>query len=347
MIAHSHLPAGIDKIVLTTREYRVTDTKPLNIQPVMKFAGQLHSSDAENLLFHSQGEPVFGSKAFVNTDRFQANINCRGLNITFNPSKLLHEYELLTEHDKLQEVCRSLEKELSEHCIMLNPFESKISRLDIAKQELMPRLVSHYAPAFDQMTFKGVRSTNVNHGAETFSVRNKTVEVSFYDKQKEMNPSGMPSNFLRAELRLRKSDGVSRYAGLSSLGQLIEMKQEGWEYVYSQYMSKKIFTQNIEQLSFDYAGLDTLVRYLVENNPQKRGHIASAIQTIGVNQIFDNIGVDRFLSAFTPYLDGSTIRRARAKLKELAHLSQLIGTPVNTLDLIKELQETFINDKAA
>jgi hypothetical protein len=150
----------------------------------MKFAGQDTVNEANNFLFKCNSEPVYGSKAFLNTDDFQVNINGFGLGVTFNPSKYLHPFELLTNSDLLTAVCQDVENKLAEACIRLSLNACKVSRVDIAKQSEMPRQVSYYAPAFDQMKFKGVRSNNVNHGAETFSTRNKTVEACFYDKRK-------------------------------------------------------------------------------------------------------------------------------------------------------------------
>jgi hypothetical protein len=341
IIVRSPNPAGIDKLVLTTREYRVTDTKPLNIQPSMKFAGQSVEDSGSNVLFTCQGEPIFGAKAFLNTDQFAVNFSQYGMSVTFNPSKLKHEYNLLTDADELEQVSMYLEGQLKEHCIHASLMSAGVSRLDIAKQATMPRQVSYYAPAFDQMRFKGVRSNNVNHGAETFSVRNKTVEACFYDKQKELNPAGMPSDFMRAELRLRNSNGVKRYAGSTCLGEVIQMKQEGWNYVYSNYLDKKLFSEASEQLSFDYAGLDAMVKHLA--TMQDKGLVSTALGVIGVKQVFDTIGIDRFLNSFIPYVDARTIRRHKIRLQEMAELSSMIGTPVNTLELIHELKTEFLN----
>jgi hypothetical protein len=345
--ARSHSLAGIDKLFLTSRQFSITDVKPLNISPVTKFAGQDQANEDDYFLFQSQGKPIYGSKAYLNTDNFQVNINKTGLQIVLNPSKYLHDYELITDHKALDEVCNHVEKELAENCIRLSLKDSDVARVDIAKQAHMPRSVSHYAPAFDQMSFKGVRSNNVNHGAETFSIRNQSVELQFYDKLKELNPSSMPSNFMRAELRLRKKTAVKRYAGASYLGQIIQMNQEGWNYAYDQYLTKKVFTSQYDQLSFDFAGLDALVDHLITANPNGRGHIATAVEVIGVKTVFEDIGIDRFLAAFSPYVDASTIRRSRQRLFERARLTKLIGEPISTFELINELKNQFIYAKAS
>lgn len=334
-------PAGIDKLVLTTRDFRVSDVTPLNIQPVMKFAGQADVNEGGNVLFTCQGEPVHASKAFLNTEDFTVNFSKYGMSVTFNPSKVVHESNLLTDAAQLASVTNSIERKLQENCIHASLMGAGVSRLDIAKQSKMPRMVSYYAPAFDQMSFKGVRSNNVNHGAETFSIRNKTVEACFYDKQKELNPAGMPSDFMRAELRLRNAGGVKRYAGATCMGEVIKMQQEGWNYVYTNYLNRKVFADTSEQLAFDYAGLDALVKHLAE--VQDKGIVSTALSVIGIKEVFDTIGIDRFLASFVPYVDARTIRRHKNKLQEIAQLSSLIGTPVNTLELIQELKTQFLN----
>lgn len=345
MIARSGVHAGIDKLVLTTHEYRVSDTKPLNILPVAKFAGQDTASEG-NFLFNCKGEPIHGAKAFVNTETYQANISEYGLSVRFNPSKILHPFELLADAETLRSVCMQVEKSLQDNAIHTSLQGMKVSRLDIAKQANMPRLVSHYAPAFEAMHLKGAPNGKVRHGTETFRNGNRTLQACFYDKQKELNPKGQPSDFMRAEVRILNTSGVKRHAGINTLGQVIQAGQEGWNFAYKRYLNDKLFTDQPQQLGFDFAGLDTLISALYQHNPTGRGHIGVALETLGVNVVFDQIGVDRFLQAFAPYCDSSTLRRARARLFERAYFSKYLDKPVGTLELIQELKTMFANEAA-
>ena len=345
IIARPDIHAGIDKLVLTTHEYRVSDTKPLNILPVAKYAGQDSASEGK-FLFNCKGEPVHGEKAFVNTDNYQANINEFGLSVILNPSKILHPYELLNEPETLRSVCMQVEKSLQENAIHTSLQGMGVSRLDIAKQAKMPRKVSHYAPAFEAMNLKGAPNGKVTHGLETFRNGNRTLQTCFYDKFKELNPKGQPSDFMRGEVRILNTSGVKRHAGITSLYQVIEAGREGWNFAYTRYLNTKLFTEQPQQLTFDFAGLDTLISALYTHNPNGKGHIGVALETIGVNIVFEQIGVDRFLKAFAPYCDSSTLRRARARLFERAYFAKYLDKPVSTLELINELKTTFANEAA-
>ena len=71
----TQLESGVDKLVLTTKDFRVSDTKPLNIQPVMKLAGSETPEQESGFLFMKGNEPVFGAKAFLNTDHYSVPIS--------------------------------------------------------------------------------------------------------------------------------------------------------------------------------------------------------------------------------------------------------------------------------
>lgn len=340
----TQLEAGIDKLVLSTKDFEVKDTKPLNIQPLMKPAGKESPEQESGFLFMSAGQPVFGAKAFLNTEHYQVNIGHLGLSITLNPSKILHPYELLTNESQLAEVCSRIESELYHSGLGLSIAGCNVARLDIAKQASMPRPVSAYAPAFDMLRFKGTRSHNVNHGTETFSIRNKSVEASFYDKIKEVNPAGQPSEFMRAEMRFRKRVAVSRYVGARSLAEVIQIGQEGWNHAYTSYMGGRVFVNAPEQQAFDFVGLNEVINQL--SQIYSKGVISSVVRVLGTRVVFDEIGVDRFLSAFTHLVDESTLRRQRARLWQEAAYSGRLGKPVSCVQLIDELRNYFVHHAA-
>jgi hypothetical protein len=340
----TQLEAGIDKLVLSTKDFEVKDTKPLNIQPLMKPAGKESPEQESGFLFMSAGQPVFGAKAFLNTDHYQVNIGQLGLSITLNPSKILHPYELLTNESQLAEVCSRIESELYHSGLGLSIAGCNVARLDIAKQASMPRPVSAYAPAFDMLRFKGTRSQNINHGAETFSVRSKSIEASFYDKIKEINPTGQPSDFMRAEMRFRKRTAVSRYVGARSLAEVIQIGQEGWNHAYTSYLGGRVFVNAPEQQAFDFVGLNRLIDELYLT--RSKGIVSSAVEVLGTRAVFEEIGIDRFLAAFAHIVDERTLRRHRERLWGNAGLSNLVGKPVSSVQLIDELRNYFVHHAA-
>lgn len=350
--------AGIDKLVLTTTEFSVSDDLLLNRHEFPKLAGQRFAERDCKPLYHVGKKPIYGEKAYINSERFNLNINQHGMQIILNPSKILHPFELLTNGKDLQRVIEGIETELIDLGVGVSLASMNVARLDIAKQSNMPRLVSHYAPAFDQLKLKGTRSAKVMHNLETFGLRNNSVQACFYDKIREQNPKALPSNFMRAEMRLTKGRAVQNYAGLKRFHEVVKMDEAGWQFVYNRWMQKKIFTLPPEQLTFDYAGLDNLVSHIVsegqkieavsenaepkKKEQRKNGNIMKAATVIGTHVIFDEIGIDRFMQAWEPYCDRSTIHRARQKLMQHARLSVMIGKPISTLSLIDELKEIFL-----
>lgn len=335
---------GIDKLRLTTRQYSVSDVTGLNIFPNPKYAGKTFDDEPENgFLFRCQNEPIFGTKAVLNTEHYSLDINKYGLAVNFNPSKITHPYELLSDAKAVSDIALKIERELKDLGVSVSLHDANISRLDLAKQTLMPRTVSHYAPAFDTMRLKGVKSNRVNYGAETFSMRNNHTEICFYDKLKELNPEILPSNLMRCEARYRKTDAVSRYVGTKTLNELLKINTDGWLNAYESYMLKRVFTSHPEQLVFDFAKLDALIKHLITETENTKGHIKKVAAIYGAQKIFDEIGVDRFLNSFAPYVNERTLRRYKIELTSLARYSVFVGKPVNTLTLIDELKTAFIN----
>jgi hypothetical protein len=185
------------------------------------------------------------------------------------------------------------------------------------------------------------------HNLETFGMFNNSVQACFYDKLKEQNPKGMPSNFMRSEMRLLKRPAVKNYAGLQRLHEVIQTGREGWEFIYDRWMQAKVYASQPYQLSFDFAGLNALAATLVSHDaeisePKKKGAIQKAALVLGSKTIFDNIGIDRFLAAFEPYYNRSTIHRAKQQLMKHARLSEMVGRPINTLTLVDELKAAFL-----
>jgi hypothetical protein len=197
------------------------------------------------------------------------------------------------------------------------------------------------------MKLKGSRSAKVMHNLETFGMFNNSVQACFYDKHKEQNPKGMPSNFMRSEMRLMKRPAVKNYAGLQRMHEVIKAGGEGWQFIYERWMQAKVYASQPEQLTFDFAGLQALAALLASHDseiaePKKKGGILKAATVIGTKTIFDEIGIDRFIDAFEPYYNRSTLHRAKQQLMKHARLSVMIGKPINTLTLIDELKAAFL-----
>lgn len=333
------LRAGIDKLVLHTFDYEVTDTTPLVIDGTRKQAGQSIDELTDTPLFSCNGTKVYGTKAHRNTDTYGLDINPHGCRVILNPSKVLHPNtaRLCTEPDELMEVLRHVERALSD-VVRLNIHTATLVRADLAKQWHMPRPVFAYAPAFDAMRLKGTRSRNVNHGAETFGIRNNTTEAAFYDKLREMKPDAAPSEFMRAELRLRKASAVARYLHAATPDKLIHAGNGAWNEAFNTFMEGKVFASvSGNQMAFDFAELSAGIDAIRAMEP--RNFVSRLIEVMGTRAIFDEIGMHRFIDVLRiKGIPDRTIRYAREKLMRNAPLSAAIGRPVALHALIDELR---------
>ena len=336
---------GVDKIVLTTKEFKVNDITYLNIQGLTKKAGDNHLPESENkVLFQLGGTPIYGSKAYINHEQgqFNLNINPFGLQIICNPSKMVHPYHLLQDETAIAKQVLSIENECRKLGVSFDVMTSPLSRVDIAKQDKLPRLFAHYDKALNTMRMKGSPKSKAVYNYQSYSMGNKQNEVIFYDKFKEMENQN--SDFCRAEYKLKTTSSVRKKLEAYCFRELLANGRESWLKTYDHFFEQKIFrTMGQTEMVFDVTGLAHFIKSLVDANPNGRGLVAKVNELIGAKAIADEIGIDAYIQLFEPYVDERTMRRHRSNLLKLMQQSKMIGRPINVQVLIDELKNTFLN----
>jgi hypothetical protein len=63
--------------------------------------------------------------------------------------------------------------------------------------------------------------------------------------------------------------------------------------------------------------VQNMIRQLAESNQEKRMLIITTVQILGIRFVVEKIGVKEFLLMFEEYVDGSTLRRSRQRIKML------------------------------
>ena len=333
---------GIDKLVLTTKDFRVTDATHLNITGLTKKAGKSELPDSEmKAIFQVGTNPIYGSKAYINTEQFNLNINPTGLQIICNPSKMVHPYHLVQDENAIEKQVLSIEKECRKIGVSFDSMNMALSRVDIAKQNDLPRMFAHYDAALVSLRMKGAPKSKAVYNYQSYSMGNKQNEVIFYDKFKELKNQN--SAFCRAEYKLKTTSSVRKHLTAYCFKDLLANTLESWLSAYDSFFEKMIFrNDNQTKLTFDVTGLSNLIQTMVSNNPKGKGLINKVNSIIGAKSIYDEIGLDAYLHLFEPYLDERTIRRQRNQLIQLAHQSKIIGRPINVQVLIDELKNTFL-----
>jgi hypothetical protein len=267
--------AGIDKIVLHTKEFEVKDSNLIRTQ------GEVGAGAIPAFLYRDgKGVAVMGKKSFFNGKRVNVDIDGRGMRVSLNPSKILHPYELLTDMGKLKtDIIRQVEKELSGVSISTNLFDCQLTRVDLTKQAVMSHPVSSYADGFSYLHCKFTNRRSYPFG---YYFSNKNAEVVYYDKGEQLKDKSL-KNFMRAEEQFKNKEIIQRKLGIVTLDDLAKTDCDYLTGIYDSFMCQQVFNNPHsvgQQLGIDYNGqLEKLIR-MKEEKP--RGAVKEIICDNGV-----------------------------------------------------------------
>jgi hypothetical protein len=357
--------AGIDKLNTVVRSFTVPDAKRLNVDVYGRRAGQDVAEQRPLLTDELTGEIVQGRRAYYNGQDYALNIDGRGMQVVCSPSKVLHPnrpYLLTNDPDEIHSAYDVIRKRIqTDTGILLDYSDANVCRLDIARQHEMPRSIRNYAPAFQLLKLKGTREQRRNYGDQTwnFNSSKSAHQFSFYDKLTEYLSSSSSatthnvpdSNYLRAELRLLKTDYIRKTTKTNGTFQeLLNGGTEMYSATYDTYLRGKLFHGNYQtELAFDVDRLEHLFYSLNERRQRDTGGtgtynriVQQVAVVVGVRDIVDRIGLDVFLSVASKYVTDRHVRRTRAYILEQSKLSNELFQPVDTVILLNELRTAFL-----
>jgi len=270
---------GIDKLNLFTNDYQIKDPLHLNITPHTKKSGE--DAPSKNVLFRVGDNPVIAQKAYLNTEGYNLSINDMGLSLNLNPSKHFHDYQLVFDLKQVDQAVKQVEKELFDLGIGMAIENSKISRLDLAKQFVTNQTVPEYMPVLSM--FKGKRSNTIEFPSSV-SYRNKSIESMCYDKGLELQRDSKPSHFMRAEIRYKTGKSMSTHIKRNSYSEIIKTDPEFLNQKYIEHWRSNVFRiQPAIQLTLD---LDNHIAMLkMYKRRFKRGAIDKFLQVISLDAI--------------------------------------------------------------
>ena len=357
--------AGIDKLNTVVRSFTVPDAKRLNVDVYGRRAGQDVAEQRPLLNDELTGEIVQGRRAYYNGQDYSLNIDGRGMQVVCSPSKVLHPnrpYLLTNDPDEIHSAYDVIRKRIqTDTGILLDYSDANVCRLDIARQHEMPRSIRNYAPAFQLLKLKGTREQRRNYGDQTwnFNSSKSAHQFSFYDKLTEYLSSSSSatthnvpdSNYLRAELRLLKTDYIRKTTKTNgTFNELLNGGTEMYSATYDTYLRGKLFHGNYQtELAFDVDRLEHLFYSLNERRQRDTGGtgtynriVQQVAVVVGVRDIVDRIGLDVFLSVASKYVTDRHVRRTRAYILEQSKLSNELFQPVDTVILLNELRTAFL-----
>lgn len=281
---------GIDKILLTTKDFIIESGHYLTVQPM---AFQPNSKDAkeEPVLFNDQR----GQKAYLNTSNFNVSISPIGLSIQFNPSKALHPYNLTNDNEEIKQVWDYYRGQIKDSGILLAPDnELKLSRFDMAKNHQMNYPIQFYAPVFQSL--KGKRMEKKEFPNSHYFA-NQSREINFYDKTEEVNQRDekiqIDERLMRAELRAKNTDTVRRIYRFNSFEGMIKAGSEYRENKLKDTLCHQIFSEGnrMDQLEIFTLDYDKELSHLKMIKSNKgRNSIFTWISVSGLEGIIDRFG---------------------------------------------------------
>jgi len=360
---------GIDKLSVVCQDFEVNSVVPLSVYGELKRAGM--EATEPNCLFKTKaGEPVFGSKAILNTEAGNYTIQNGIMTVNCNPSKLFFpaqtfkhgnklikgSWQLLTEAGQLQSVIEAVEADAQKHGLCFDFGNSKLFRLDLAKQHEMSRPFAQYIPALESLKMKYTKSNNIQHGTQTFqfgTTASNTV-VCLYDKEEELlkaqKVKSFGSNFLRAELRMLNGRTVRNLTQAQTPNDLVRQEPEQRRTVYEDYLSKRLFYGQAPELFTSEHSLRSLVEHYTAQDTKRP--FQKVVQTVGVQTICELVGIEAFLKLYCSVLtqQGQTtdetisrnLRRYRTELHRLAGVANNLYKPVQVVELLAELRSVLL-----
>lgn len=334
---------GIDKISLTTKEFRLENLnllgRKLNIAP--------NETNVLPMYTDLKGKQVEANSLYFNGGATY-DISAKGLMVTFNPSKNLHPFNLTSTGKELNNQIKLVEKELKSIGIVTNIEDMKLSRFDLAKNQTMQHPQSMYHDGLKYL--KGKRSES-RQAPDGFYIGNKSHESLFYNKYKQLKYDKIeviaPERLARFEARFRNTETVRRYTTISSLNELKSIENEDIDSMYKTYLNKVVFTRvNIGiQSLIDFESEAQLYQSLKSQYP--KGYFNYYLNLNSAEYVLSKFGS---MENFIRFLESvgenrMSIHRKVNKLKDListhSFLSSKKGKQVTPLTLLNEIKERF------
>lgn len=337
-------PAGIDKVQIQTRDFKIQGTYNLKVTPLSKPQGSDGIENPQPLFALPQGELVYGSHAkHYGEGKYEGivlSINRYGMSITFNPSKHLGKFSghLADVSDTVNSLTL-IEEYFKTLGIQYSTSDSNITRFDVAKDRLMTDKVWTYQGAWNIIDPTRLKEAGAYSTSVLFA--NKSKEFSFYDKDFEMTEN--LSNKMRGELRLLKPDSVKSVMNISKVNHLSKLDDEFYRSAYKEYILKDLYhTPKEEQLSIKYATENkTLTVYLDELG---RGGAIHYISMGGVSNNLERIGgVKEFRNILkeSERFTNEGIRLIIRKTEMLVRLEGQCNSIMTTADRYNEIRMKF------
>jgi len=335
--------AGIDKVGLHSKDLSVK-----HLTGWAEKGGRKVGEAPPSFVRDRYGDAIPGVGFFLNTPTVNCDLSPKGLLVSFNPSKIRHSYQLLTDPREVGRIGDEVQRTLKAHGVLINVNAMQTIRVDLAKQRQLTHPLNAYGDALSNL--KGKRMTGQQY-PDGYSFRNTQREHTFYNKTRELyEKAGMTiaeSRLGRMEAKWKKGRPLAKDFQFSAFGDLRNADPEHLTTVYRDALHRDVFQTNPKAvqtiLSFDTEvsilrsylsnGRGGAYRYLMDLHTGP--HVAALGGWDAFGQLLRDAGMkDR------------TVRHTLQQLRSQAQRASMVNarrdvTAVNVHTLIEELKHAY------
>lgn len=235
--------AGTDYLSLNTPEYTVQSLKGWGIRSGNKVG------EAQDLWGTAEdGHLMKGTGYYMNTGVARLDLSKQGLKVDFNPSTLLHPFELITDRTTLSKAVDLVRVELDRLGVCLDLDRSAVSRIDLTKQAPLKGGPAAYSDVWGGLQGKRMQR-NRKQFPDGFEMGNSQRKAVFYHKEKQLTEAkrltvSTPKDLTRAEVRWikpRAAGNTKTGPGIGRLIHLLEAEPEQLTEAYNRFLLKDVF----------------------------------------------------------------------------------------------------------
>lgn len=214
----------IDKLWISTNDFQVDNDSGFRIFRPSYMAGDTEPAEG-GVLYNVGKKFVYGSKAVMNTKKFNLTINPNfGMEVFWNPANIMHNgnnFHKVSESE-FQESLNIVSDSLIDAGIYFDFESANIAKLHLANDKEMKEPFPVYVPLFRLLHAKRAKPIEYYNG-HYFTNGNRT--LVFYGKYEEMQRKGKQDDscsktVMRCEYRLNTKDSVRRFAGFDSIAEI-------------------------------------------------------------------------------------------------------------------------------
>lgn len=334
---------GIDKVWLHTTNYSVKDADILTTRMERVKEGEEDAYLKQNQIYTDKRGQVICGNSFLNIDEFSLDISKYGLKLNFNPSTLLHPFELAT-MDELPKAEEIVLEALFRYGIELDINQCKLARLDLTKQAETRQPCSNYEKVFKYLRMPRYNNKLSYDTGFQYGNNSSEKQIVFYDKREELfYKSGIKidNNFTRCETRYKKKAGQK--LGISFYGQLSNAKQESLDFIFNRDIQKLLSHPNGTQLIIDFQDETEYLTALKNEYP--KGYINKWLMGSGAIAKMEQFGTRKNLENFLRRtLEEKHAMKEARNIEEMAILEshRIKGNYTSIDEHLKELRKCFL-----